>query len=127
MYQHKEADMRTKDEAKQKACEIVDNWSTGALLTGWIPGSSIFLAAADAAMIRRVADTFAIGVIDMDAVKAHLGGLVASAVGGSICAEVLGAIPLIGWGLKSAGMAVKAELLGNAVIEYFYERSPLPA
>ena len=119
--------MRTRAQAEKQARKIVDNWVAGAVLTGWIPGSSFFLAAADTVMIRQVADAFGVGVIDMDAIAAHLGGLIASAVGGSLATELLGAIPLVGWAAKSLGMAAKAQLIGEAVIEYFHDLSPLPA
>jgi hypothetical protein len=122
-----EVTMRTKAQAEVQARDIVENWVAGAVLTGWIPGSSFFLAAADTLMIRQVADTFGVGVFDMDAVGAHLGGLVASAIGGSIASELLGAIPLVGWAAKSVGMGVKANLIGEAVIEYFRDLSPLSA
>lgn len=115
----------TKTEATQKANEIVENWATGALLTGWIPGSAVFLTVADTVMIRRIADVFAVGVFDMDAVKAHLGGLVAAGVLGGIVGEVAGLIPVVGWVTKSLGMRAKALIIGEAVIEYFREKSPL--
>lgn len=116
----------TKTQATEKANEIVENWATGALLTGWIPGSAVFLTVADTLMIRRVADVFAVGVFDMDAVKAHLGGLVAAGVLGGVVAEVAGWIPVIGWVSKSLGMRAKALIIGEIVIEYFSEKSPLP-
>ena len=34
------------------------NWTTGAALTGWIPGSAFFLTAADTAMIHQVAGAY---------------------------------------------------------------------
>lgn len=116
---------KTKEQAEKEARDIVENWAAGAFLTGWIPGSAFFLAAADTAMIRRIADAFGIAVFDMDAVKAHLGGIIASAVGGGIAAEVFGAIPVVGWFTKSVAMGVKATLIGEAVIEYFRDISPL--
>ena len=106
---------------------LVDKWTTGAALTGWLPGSSLFLAGADMVMIRQVAETFAVPGFDESAMKAHLGGLIGSAVGASAASEVAGLIPVIGWVGKSATMAAKAKIIGNAVIDYFEERSPLPA
>jgi uncharacterized protein (DUF697 family) len=118
--------MKTKAEAEVEARNIVDKWVVGAALTGWIPFSALFLTAADAAMIRQVADAFGVGVFDMNAVKAHVGGLLMGAVGGGVVAEVAGWIPVVGWAVKSVGMAYKAEAIGEAVIEYFSEASPLP-
>jgi hypothetical protein len=113
----KEMSMKTKSQAEAEAQEIVENWVAGAVLTGWIPFSALFLAAADTIMIRQV---------DMDAVKAHLGGLVAATVGGGVVAEVTGWIPVVGWVAKSIGMGAKAKVIGEVVIEYFREQSPLP-
>jgi uncharacterized protein (DUF697 family) len=118
--------MKTKSQAESEARGVVSDWAAGAALTGWIPGSSFFLAAADTVMIRQVADAFGVGVFDMNVVVAHLGGIVASAIGGSIASEVLGLIPVFGWLAKSAGMAAKAAIIGEATIEYFREVSPLP-
>lgn len=118
--------MKTKSQAEAEAQEIVENWVAGAVLTGWIPFSALFLAAADTIMIRQVADAFGVGVFDMDAVKAHLGGLVAATVGGGVVAEVTGWIPVVGWVAKSIGMGAKAKVIGEVVIEYFREQSPLP-
>lgn len=118
---------RTKSQARTTSEEIVNGWSWGALLTGWVPGSVLFLGAADMVMIRQVADVFGVGFFDEDALAAHLGGILGSAIGGGIASELLGAIPVLGWAFKSGGMALKAQALGQAVIEYFAERSPLMA
>jgi uncharacterized protein (DUF697 family) len=117
--------MRTKAEAQSRAEEIVSSWVTGAALTGWIPGSTIFLAGANMVMIRKVADTFGVGFFDEAAVKAHLGGVAGAAVGGSIAGEALTFIPLVGPILKAGALAGTAKLIGAAVIEYFYDESPL--
>jgi len=72
-------------------------------------------------MIRQVADAFGVGVFDEAAFKAHLGGVAGAAIGGSIAEEALHFVPVFGWAAKALHMALK----GEAVIEYFYERSPL--
>lgn len=120
-------ELTTRAEARAHAQRLVDKWMTGAALTGWIPGSTLFLAGADMVMIRQVAECYALPGFDESAVKAHLAGLVGGVVGGSVAAEVLGAVPVIGWFGKSAAMAGKAKIIGDAVINYFEERSPLPA
>ena len=119
--------MRTKAEALSSAEEIVSNWVTGAALTGWIPGSTIFLAGADMIMIRQVADEFGVGFFDESAIKAHLAGVAGAALGGSLAGEALTFIPVFGQIAKSAVMAGKAKVIGEAVVEYFYKKSPLPA
>ena len=118
--------MRTKAKARQKAENIVSDWVAGAALTGWIPGSTIFLAGGDMIMIRQVADAYGVGFFDESAVKAHLGGVVAASVGGIFAGEALNFVPILGQILKAGLMAGKAKLIGKAVIEYFQEVSPLP-
>jgi uncharacterized protein (DUF697 family) len=118
--------VRTRAEAEAKARKIVERWAKTAYLTGWIPGAALALTAADAVMIRQVAAAFGIEVFDMDSVKAHLGGLLASGVGAGVASEVVGTIPLIGWIAKSAVLGLKAEGLGKGIIDYFRARSPLP-
>lgn len=117
--------MRTKSEARQKAKNIVSNWVAGAALTGWIPGSTIFLAGGDMIMIRQVADAYGVGFFDEAAIKAHLGGVVAASVGGIVAGEALNFIPLVGQILKAGALAGKAKIIGEAVIEYFEDISPL--
>jgi hypothetical protein len=119
-------EMTSRPEARKHAENLVDKWMKGAALTGWLPGSTFFLAGADMVMIRQVADTFKVDSFDESAVKAHIGGLVGSAVGGAVAAEAAGLLPGIGWIAKSATMAAKAKLIGNAVIDYFEALSPLP-
>ena len=113
-------------DADREARQLVANWTTGAALTGWIPGSAFFLTAADTAMIHQVASAYEVSAFDMDHLSGTLGGVVGSAIAGGVIAEVVGVIPLVGWAIKSAAMAAKAKVIGDAVIGYFRERSDLP-
>lgn len=113
-------------DADREARKLVANWTTGAALTGWIPGSAFFLTAADTAMIHQVASAYNVNAFDMDHLLSTLSGAVGSAIAGGIIAEVVGVIPLVGWAVKSAAMAAKARVIGDAVTSYFRERSPLP-
>ncbi len=113
-------------EADREARKLVTNWTTGAALTGWIPGSAFFLTAADTAMIHQVANAYGVNAFDMDHLLSTLSGAVGSAIAGGVIAEVVGVIPLVGWAVKSAAMAAKAKVIGEAVIKYFRERSELP-
>ena len=117
---------KTLQNADQEARQLVANWTTGAALTGWIPGSAFFLTAADTAMIHQVASAYEVSAFDMDHLSGTLGGVVGSAIAGGVIAEVVGVIPLVGWAVKSAAMAAKAKVIGDAVIGYFRERSDLP-
>ena len=118
--------VRTRADAEARAKRIVAGWAKTAYLTGWIPGAALALTGADIIMIRQVAAAFGIQVFDMESVKAHLGGLLASSVGGSVASEMMGVIPVVGWIAKSVTLGLKAEGLGKGVIDYFRARSPLP-
>ena len=113
-------------DADREARKLVNNWTTLAAGTGWIPGSSLFLTGADIAMINQVANAYEVSAFDMDHLTGILGGAVGSAIAGGVIAEFVGVIPLVGWAVKSAGMAAKARVIGDAVISYFRERSDLP-
>ncbi len=113
-------------DADREARKLVNNWTTLAAGTGWIPGSSLFLTGADIAMINQVANAYDVSAFDMDHLTGILGGAVGSAVAGGVIAEFVGVIPLVGWAVKSAGMAAKARVIGDAIINYFRERSELP-
>jgi len=117
---------KTLQDADREARKLVANWTTGAALTGWIPGSAFFLTAADTAMIHQVASAYEVSAFDMDHLSGTLGGVVGSAIAGGVIAEVVGVIPLVGWAVKSAAMAAKAKVIGDAVIGYFRERADLP-
>lgn len=117
---------KTLQDADREARQLVANWTTGAALTGWIPGSAFFLTAADTAMIHQVANAYEISAFEMDHLSRTLSGVLGSAVAGGLIAETVGLIPLVGWAVKSAGMAAKAKVIGDAVIKYFRERSDLP-
>ena len=117
---------KTLQDADREARQLVDNWTTGAALTGWIPGSSFFLTAADTAMIHQVASAYEISAFDMENLHSILGGAIASAVAGGVISEVVGLIPVVGWAIKSAAMAAKAKVIGEEVIKYFRGHSTLP-
>lgn len=117
--------MKTLQEGDQEARKVVDGWTTGAALTGWIPGSAFFLAGGDLVMIKQVADAYEVSAYDMDHLKTTLGGVVGGAVAGGVISEVVGLIPVVGLVVKSGAMAAKAKVLGQAIIEYFRVRSTL--
>ena len=114
------------NDADREARKLVANWTTGAALTGWIPGSAFFLTAADTAMIHQVSNAYEVNAFEMDHLLSTLSGAVGSAIAGGVIAEVAGFIPLAGWAVKSAAMAAKAKVIGDVVIKYFRERSELP-
>ena len=117
---------KTLQDADRESRKLVTNWTTGAALTGWIPGSAFFLTAADTAMIHQVSSAYEVSAFDMNNLLSVLGGAVASAIAGGVITEFVGIIPLVGWAVKSAAMAAKAKVIGDEVIRYFRDRSELP-
>ena len=109
-------------DADREARKLVTNWTTGAALTGWIPGSAFFLTAADTAMIHQVSSAYEVNAFEMDHLLSTLSGAVGSAIAGGVIAEAAGLVPLAGWAVKSAAMAAKAKVIGDVVIRYFRER-----
>lgn len=92
---------------------------------GWVPGTTLIFAAGDMVMIRQVAEKFGVQSFDEEGLKAHLGGVVAS-VGGTVAAGAAEFVPIVGWAAKAVVLSAKAKVLGEAVIDYFYSKSPLP-
>ena len=117
---------KTLQDADREARKLVANWTTLAAGTGWIPLSSLFLTGADIAMINQVANAYEVNAFDMDHLTGILSGAVGSAITGGVIAEFVGVIPLVGWAVKSAAMAAKAKVIGDAVTRYFRERCDLP-
>jgi len=114
-----------KVEAERRSRTIVDRWAKANLFTGWIPGASFALAAADMVMIRQVAEVYGVEAFDEQSLKAHLGGVLGS-VTGAMAGEAIGAIPVIGWAVKAVTLNIKADTIGKAVIDWFGKKSPLP-
>ncbi|HEX8829961.1 MAG TPA: hypothetical protein VF705_02290 [Longimicrobium sp.] len=115
----------TKIEAERRSRDYVDRWAKANLFTGWIPGASFALAAADMVMIRQVADAFGVEAFDEESLKVHLGGVLGS-VTGAVAAEAIGVIPIVGWAVKAVTLHVKADTIGKAVVDYFRRHSTLP-
>ena len=117
---------KTLEDAEREAKRIIRNWTAGAAITGWVPGSAVFLTAADTAMIAQVAHAFEVKEIDMENVTVALGRALTGGATANYVAETLSFIPLAGWAIKGTAMAVKTHLVGYSVINYFRVRSKLP-
>lgn len=118
--------MKTKAQAEENARKIVSDWVKGAVLTGWIPGSALILTGADYVMLEQVAREFEVESFDKDNAFQSIGTIAASGVAGGVIGEAVGIVPVIGWAVKSGMMGMKAKLIGDATIDYFKKRSPLP-
>jgi hypothetical protein len=116
---------KTLSQADAEAKKLVNSWVTGAALVGWLPGSTLWLTAADTAMLHQVASIYDVSAFDTDHLTSTIMGAVTSAIAGGIITEAVGYIPVVGWAIKSAAMAAKAKVIGDTIIRYFRERSPL--
>lgn len=116
---------KTMAQADRDAKQIVANWTTGNALLGWLPGSSLIFTAADTAMITQVANAYDVNAFDMEHVMSTLTGALAGAFASGVIVESIGLIPVIGWAIKSAAMAAKANFIGTEIRKYFRERSTL--
>jgi|GEM_PF-1097844 len=118
---------KTIEQAEKEARKLVDDWATGALLTGWIPGSSFFHSGADVLVMRQVGEIFGVGMFDEKAAIQTITNTAASVISGSIITEAVGLVPVFGWAVKSGLLSAKAKVLGDAVIAYFRDLSELPS
>ena len=117
--------MKTLAEAERQARGIVNKWTATQALAGWIPGSSLVFTGADLLMINQVAEAFEVKSFDPKSVAASAGGVIGSSIAGAVIREGVGVIPIFGWAVKSAMMGGKAKAIGEAVIVYFRDVSPL--
>ncbi|MGJ3237420.1 MAG: hypothetical protein ACFE0Q_01815 [Anaerolineae bacterium] len=116
---------RTLAQADREAKKIISNWTAGAALLGWVPGSTMLFTAADTAMVTQVAAAYEVSAFDMEHLTSTLTASLASAVASGVIVEGIGYIPVVGWAIKSAAMATKANYIGKEVMKYFRQRSPL--
>ncbi len=106
-------------DAEKRAKEVVNLWTGGAALVGWIPGSTIFLAGADIKLVNDLARIFEVHGVSAEAVLAAVG----ASIVGQGASEVLSAIPIAGWFIKGAVATGVTKSLGEAVTIYMKERS----
>jgi hypothetical protein len=117
---------KTKAQAEVNSRKIVSDWVKGAVLTGWIPGSALVLTGADYVMLEQVAREFEVESFDKDNAFQSIGTIAASGMAGGVIGEAVGLVPVVGWAIKSGMMGMKAKVIGDATIDYFKQRSPLP-
>ncbi|GGR09641.1 hypothetical protein GCM10010497_09580 [Streptomyces cinereoruber] len=116
--------VKTIEEADRKARNIVHGWCAAATAVSWVPGSTLVLGMADMKMVNDVAKVYRVQSFSIEGVTAAIGGAVA---GRGTSEAALVWFPVVGWGIKAliAGGVTKA--VGEIVISYMRERSPLVA
>ena len=114
--------VRTLAQAESEAREVLDAWSIGAAAIGWVPGSMFALTGADIRIVRDIANAFCVEQYSFEEVSAALGATVAGKV---VAGEMLSLVPGFGWAVKAGVAAAVTKAMGETLISYFKERSPL--
>ena len=110
------------DKARQEAKKIVKNYVGLAAGGGWVPHACVGLIPMQAKMCHDIAKCFQ--VTDY-AAEAEIGTVSASVAGHAVADTVLTYIPVFGWAAKAAVAGSVTLTLGEALTQYFEERSPL--
>jgi uncharacterized protein (DUF697 family) len=113
---------RSLAEAEKEARRLVNIWTAGAVGVGWIPGSMLALAALDVKLVNDVASAFEVRSYVAEEVAAAIG---ASVTGKVVAGELLSFFPGVGWAIKAGVAGTVTKALGEGLIAYMRDRSPL--
>lgn len=116
----------TKRDAETQARSIINKWAVGFASLAWIPGSHYVMSAGDLAMVVQVGSVFNVD-LDRTNAAAVFATVAAPLIGSKIAHSVLDFIPILGWAAKSAVALSVTKVVGEALIKYFLDCSPLPA
>lgn len=116
----------SKREAREQARNAVNKWSIGFASVAWIPGSHYVSTAADIAMVVQIGEFYGVD-LDSTSASALFATVAAPLVASKLAHTILDFIPVLGWVGKSAVAAAVTKAVGAALINYFEERSSLPA
>ncbi len=125
-YEYDPNSAATKSEAKERATKLVNSWSIGFAVTAWIPGASIAMTPVDISMIIKIGSIFGIK-LDGRTASEIFTSVVVPLLTSKATITALDFIPVIGWAAKSAISVSVTQTVGKALIEYFNNRSTLPA
>lgn len=84
------------------------------------------MSAGDLAMVVQVGAVFSVD-LDRTNAAAVFATLAAPLIGSKIAHSILDFIPIVGWAAKSAIAVGVTKVVGEALIKYFNDCSPLPA
>ena len=114
-----------KSEAKKSAKKIVNKWSIGFASVAWIPGSHYVMAAGDVALVMQVGSVYGVE-LDRTGAATVFTSVAAPLIGSFLANSVLDFIPILGWIAKSGISYCVTKGVGEALIAYFSDCSPLP-
>lgn len=116
----------TKRDAVTQARSIIHKWAIGFASVAWIPGSHYLMSAGDLAMVMQVGSVFGVD-LDRTNAGAVFATVAAPIIGSKIAHSILDFIPIVGWGAKSVVAMGVTKGVGETLIRYFLDCSPLPA
>jgi uncharacterized protein (DUF697 family) len=114
-----------KREAETKARSAINKWAIGFASVAWIPGSHYVMTAGDLTMIIQIGSIYDVD-LDKTSAAAVFATVAAPLIGSKIAHSILDFIPIIGWGIKSVIAGAVTKGVGEALIKYFHDCSPLP-
>jgi uncharacterized protein (DUF697 family) len=112
-------------EAEEQARSVVNKWATGFASIAWIPFSHYAMTAGDVTMIIQVGSIYAVD-LDRTAAASVFTTVAAPLVGSKIAHSILDFVPVFGWIAKSAVALAVTKGVGESLIHYFRDCSPLP-
>ena len=83
------------------------------------------MTAGDAAMVMQVGTVFDVHLNKADT-AAVFATIATPVIGSKIAHSILDFIPVVGWAAKSVVALAVTKAVGEALIAYFYDCSPLP-
>lgn len=116
----------TKRQAEEAARSIIHKWAVGFASVAWIPGSHYLMTAGDLAMVMQVGSVYGVD-LDRTNAAAVFATVAAPLIGSKIAHSILDFIPILGWAAKSGVALSVTKVVGEALIKYFHDCSPLPA
>ncbi|GAB4025622.1 hypothetical protein [Spirosoma koreense] len=116
---------RNKREAETLASSAINKWAIGFASVAWIPGSHYAMGAGDLAMVVQVGSIYNVD-LDRTAAGSVFTSVAAPLIGSKVAHSILDFLPGIGWAAKSAVALGTTKFVGQALIHYFKDCSPLP-
>ncbi len=115
----------SKSEARSQARSRINQWAAGFAAVAWIPGAHYAMTAGDVTMVMQVGSIFDVH-LDKIAAGQIFATVAAPLFGSKIAHSILDFVPVVGWAAKSVVAAGVTKSVGEALIGYFNDCSPLP-
>lgn len=110
-------------EADVIAQKLVKRWVAATASVSWVPGSTFVLMGMDYRIYKDIATAYGVETFDIDAVKTSI----LATIAGRGASEALSFVVGVGWVVKAGVAAGITGIVGEVVISFMRERSPLKA